>query len=154
MNELYYLKKLLMGNEFYRMSVGDTFDLFFDSFCLVAYDIRSNHETFLDKLLTDNFLPVKEAVDQEYVAKNILLTVSLRKKISDVTLNDEMNLELTFENNITIVFGTNDEMVDWQWGINKDGQCLFKECCIGVLSSGKVQFDIGQINKFIGFTDV
>jgi hypothetical protein len=132
------LEEKLLGNFYSRVSLGDTFDLYFDRFWLIAQGVVSPQEDFLNSQLAD-FKPAVEAIDKEDVAKGIILTSTLQKKVIAVSLNSDSSLELDFENGIKLLFTTDNEIVDWQWAINENGQDPYHSLIVGVLESGEAQ---------------
>jgi hypothetical protein len=138
MSVIEVLEEKLLGNFYSRVSLGDTFDLYFDHFCLIAQGVIAPQEAFLNNQLA-NFKPATEAIDKEDVAKGIILTSTLRKKVTAVSINPNSSLELCFENGIKLLFTTDNEIVDWQWAINENGQDPYHNLIVGVLESGVAQ---------------
>ncbi|KNC67531.1 hypothetical protein AC626_10190 [Pseudoalteromonas rubra] len=79
MNIVEILEDKLLGNFYSRVSLGDTFDLYFDQFWLISQRIVAPQEEYLNEQLS-SFKPAVEAIDKEDVAKSIMLTSTLRKK--------------------------------------------------------------------------
>ncbi|MDK1312783.1 hypothetical protein [Pseudoalteromonas ardens] len=138
MNIVEILEDKLLGNFYSRVSLGDTFDLYFDQFWLISQRIVAPQEEYLNEQLS-SFKPAVEAIDKEDVAKSIMLTSTLRKKVTSVSLKTDSSLELSFENGVNLLFTTDNEIVDWQWAINEDGQDPYNSFIVGVLESGEVQ---------------
>ncbi len=138
MSVIEILEGKLLGNFYSRISVGDTFDLFFDRFWLISQDVVSTDESTLNKLLTD-YPPTTKAIDKEYIAKSTILTTTLRKKITEVSLNQDSSLALGFENGVKLLFPTDTEIVDWQWAINDKGNDPYTGCLVGCFNPGEVQ---------------
>jgi len=132
------LEEKLLGNSYSRISCGDTFDLYFDGFWLITQNVTSSDEKVLNMVIA-GYRPVNEAIDKEDVAKNLILTTTLRKKITDVSISSDSCLELGFENGVRLHFPTDTEIVDWQWALNKNGQDPYRDLIVGVLESGSVQ---------------
>ena len=132
------LEEKLLGNFYTRLSCGDTFDLHFDGFWLITQNVISSDERVLNMLIA-GYRPGIEAVDKESVAKNLILTTTLRKKITDVSISSDSWLELSFENGVKLHFPTDTEVVDWHWALNENGQDPYHDFIVGVLESGDVQ---------------
>ncbi len=138
MSVIEVLEEKLLGNFYSRVSLGDTFDLYFDRFWLIAQGVVAPQEAFLNNQLA-SFKPATEAIDKEDIAKGIILTSTLRKKVINVLINPDSSLELYFENGVKLLFTTDNEIVDWQWAINENGQDPYFSLIVGVLESGEVQ---------------
>ena len=132
------LEDKLLGNSYSRISCGDTFDLYFDGFWLITQSVISSDEKVLNMLIAA-YRPVNQAIEKEDVAKNLILTATLRKKITDVFISTDSCLELSFENGVTLHFPTDTGVVDWQWALNENGQDPYHDFIVGVLESGNVQ---------------
>ena len=132
------LEEKLLGNFYSRISLGDTFDLYFDRFWLISQNVVSSDESILNKLVSD-YPPSHEAIDKEDIAKCTILAATLRKKVIEVSLNPDSSLDLGFENGVRLLFTTDTEIVDWQWAINENAQDPYHSLIVGVLNSGEVQ---------------
>ena len=139
MNAIDILKEKLVGNFYSRISLGDTFDLCFDGFWLIAHNVVSNDEEQLNEQFIERYSSAAEAIDREDVAKSVVLCCTRRKKIVDVVLAPDSTLELIFENGISLSFPTSTETVDWQWAITVNGQEPHNGYLISVFESGEVQ---------------
>ena len=139
MKALDILHNKLVGNFYSRFSIGDTFDLFFDAFWLIAQNVISADEEALNHFLFKEYKPANEAIDKEDVSKSIILCSTLRKKILEVKLSEDSSLQLTFENGVILLFPTNTDIVDWQWALNENGNDPYLGCIVGCFSSGEVQ---------------
>lgn len=133
------LEEKLLGNFYSRISLGDTFDLYFDRFWLISQNVASSDEGILNKIVSE-YPPSHEAIDKKDIAKCTILAASLRKKVTKLSLNPDSSLELGFENGVSLLFTTDTEIVDWQWAINEDAQDPYHSLIVGVLESGEVQF--------------
>lgn len=133
------LREKLVGKFYSRFRVGDTFDLNFDGFWLIAYNVVSPDEDGLNSQLLNRYQPASQAIDKENVAKSIVLSSTLRKYITNVDLLLDSSLELTFESGVKLIFPTNTEVVDWQWAINENSNDPYLGFIVGVLWSGEVE---------------
>ncbi|MCB2386850.1 hypothetical protein [Thalassolituus alkanivorans] len=133
------LQEKLLGNFYSLFRVGSAFDLYFDDFWLIAHDVISSDEDDLNKRLLNGYQPAAEAIDKEDVAKSIVLSATFQKKITNVELNLDSSLELTFENGVKLLFPTNTEVVDWQWALNKNAHDPYLGFIVGVFESGEAQ---------------
>lgn len=138
MKEIEILKEKLVDNFYSRISVGDTFDLFFDDFWLISHNIATEDEKGLNDLLFSNYNPASEAVDKEDIAKSTVLATTLRKKITEVNLLADATLECIFENDVKLLFTTDTEVVDWHWALNKESKDPYSSCIIGCFNPGEV----------------
>jgi hypothetical protein len=139
MEALEILREKLVGNFYSRFSIGDTFDLDFHSFWLIAQNINFDGEDVLNGMLFKNCKWATEAVDKEYISKSTIICGTLRKNVIDVTLAKNAVLRLLFDNGVTLNFPTNTEIVDWQWAINKKGGDPYEDLIVGCFSSGEMQ---------------
>jgi hypothetical protein len=139
MNALDILKEKLVGNFYSRFSIGDTFDLFFDSFWLIAQNVVSADEESLNNLLLNEYKPAKDAIDKENVSKSTVISSTMRKKITELSLAGDATLKLFFENGVTLLFPTNTDIVDWQWAINENGNDPYLDFIVGCFNQGKVK---------------
>ncbi|CAA0121216.1 Uncharacterised protein [BD1-7 clade bacterium] len=137
MSVIEVLQEKLLGNFYSLFRVGEAFDLYFDGFWLIANNVVSADEDDLNKRLLNGYQPATEAIDKEDVAKSIVLSATLRKKITKVELNPDSSLELTFENEVKLIFPTNTEVVDWQWAINENAHDPYHGCIVGVFAPGE-----------------
>ncbi len=143
MSVIEVLQEKLIGNFYSIFRVGDAFDLYFDGFWLIAHNVVSPDEEEINKQLSTVYLPASEAVDKEDVAKSVVLSSTLRKCITGVSLLPDSSLELTFENRVKLLFPTNTEVVDWQWALNENGNAPYLGCIVGVFASGQAQLGNG-----------
>jgi len=139
MDAIEILKEKLVGNFYSRFSAGDTFDLYFDQFWLIAQNVLTPDEKQLSDLLFANYPPANEAIDKEDIAKTVIISSTLRKNIVGVSLGSDSTLELDFENGVTLQFPTNTEIVDWHWAINEEGNDPYLGCVVGCFNPGEVQ---------------
>jgi hypothetical protein len=138
MEALDILREKLAGNFYSRFSMGDTWDLYFDGFWLIAQEIIATEEKELNEYLLESYQPAREAVDKEDVAKSIVVSTCLRKTIVDVFLDSDMALTLRFENGTQLVFPTHTDIVDWQWALNEHGGNPYIDCIIGCFHAGEI----------------
>ncbi len=138
MRAIEILEKKLLGNFYSRISIGDTFDLYFHGYWLIAHNVSASEEGVLNELLFENFPPANEAVDKEDIAKSTILTATLRKVITNVALNPDSSLECAFENGVRLLFTTDTDIVDWHWAINEQGNDPYTGCIVGCFSPGDI----------------
>ena len=139
MDAIEILKEKLVGNFYSRFSAGDTFDLYFDKFWLIAQNVIASDEKQLNDLLFAKYPPANEAIDKEDIVKTMIIRSTLRKNITGVSLSSDSTLELVFENGVTLQFPTNTEIVDWHWAINEEGKDPYLGCVVGCFNPGEVQ---------------
>jgi hypothetical protein len=132
------LRQKLKGNFYSRFSAGDTWAFGFDGFWLIAQEIQSKDERQLNSHLLDSYVPAREAIDKECVAKSIVVSSCLRKNVVDVEVDWRSMLTIEFENGIRLVFPTNTDTVDWQWAINNNGGDPYLDCIIGCFHQDEI----------------
>ncbi|MFD2232130.1 hypothetical protein [Alkalimarinus sediminis] len=137
MSVIEVLEEKLLGNFYSIFRVGDTFDLYFDGFWLIAHNVVSADEDEINRQLPTIYQPASEAIDKEDVAKSVVLSSTHRKCITGVALLPDSSLELTFENGVKLLFPTNTEVVDWQWALNENANDPYLGCIVGVFASGE-----------------
>lgn len=141
MKAIVKLKEMLVGNFYSRFSAGDTFDLYFDNIWLIAQNVIAPEEKQLNDLLTSKYPTVNEAVDKEDVAKSVIISSTMRKVITSMSLSTDSTLQLDFENGVSLQFPTNTGIVDWHWAINEKGNSPYEDCVVGCFSPGEVYVD-------------
>lgn len=139
MGAIEILEDKLVGNFYSRFSVGDTFDLCFDRYWLLSQDVVASEESKLNSLLFSEYQPASEAVDKEYVAKAVVVSSTLRKMVTGVSLGADSTLELDFDNGVRLTFPTHTEIVDWHWAINEEGNSPYENFIVGCFSPGEVE---------------
>lgn len=138
MSEIKILKEMLINNYYSRISIGDTYNLFFDDFWLIAINVATDDEKDLNDFLLSNYSRASEAIDAEDVAKCTVLAATLRKKITNVNLLADATLECIFENGVKLQFTTDTEIVDWHWALNNEAKDPYAGCIIGCFNPGEV----------------
>jgi hypothetical protein len=121
-NELEILNNKLLGQFISRFSLGDTWDLFIDEYCLSAHTIQFEDEGIITEFLKENYDGFIHAVDKEDISKSTIMAANLRKTIIKILLDENKNITIYFENGSTMNILTNTDIVDWQWCINKSGK--------------------------------
>ena len=133
------LEGKLVGNFYSRFGVGDTFDLCFDGFWLIAQNVLAPEESRIGGLLFSEYQPANEATEREDVAKTVIISSTLGKKITGVSLSADSMLELAFENGVRLSFPTDTEIVDWHWAINEKDNSPYESCMVGCFGPGEIQ---------------
>lgn len=139
MEAIEILQNKLVGNFYSRFSVGDTFELYFDGFWLVAQNVKTTDEIDLNNFLLNKYQPAKEAIDKEDISKSTVICSTLGKIVTEVSLALDSTLTLAFENGVTLTFPTNTDIVDWQWALNKTGQDPYNEFMVACLWKGEIE---------------
>jgi hypothetical protein len=139
MDAIEILKEKLVGNFYSRFSAGDTFDLYFDQFWLTSQNVVASEEKQLNGILSSEYQPANEAIDKEDIAKIVVISSTLRKKITEVSLSADSTLKLVFENSVYLQFPTDTEIADWHWAINEKGNDPYLGCIVGCFNPGEVQ---------------
>lgn len=143
MNVTEILNEKLIGNAYTRFSVGDTFELYFDQFRLIAQSVTSADEKRLDELLSKEYLPMNDAIDREDIATSVVISSTLRKTVTAVSLKADSSLELAFENGVILQSPTDTDIVDWHWAINENGGDPYISHIICCFAPGEVQISTG-----------
>jgi hypothetical protein len=144
MQALELLRNRLLGSFISRFSVGDTWKFYIDGYWLVAQEVLSEDETFLNKLLQENYTYFSSTVDKEYISKSAIVTAAMRREIAGIDLDELYNLKLEFENQFKLIFPTNVEIVDWQWCLNKTGTDPYRDYLIACFWEGEIQVNEKQ----------
>ncbi len=139
MEALEILKEKFLGNFYSRFSVGDTFDLCFDQFWLIAQNVESLDEDRLNQVVLQHYHPAGIAVDKEDVAKAAIICSTRRKEVVEVTLAPDSALQLYFDNGVKLLFPTNTDIVDWHWAINEKADSPYVDCLVGCFNPGEIQ---------------
>lgn len=133
------LKDKLLGNFISRFSVGDTWDLSIGDYWLIAQDITSSDEAYLNGFFKDNFRYFDSTVDKEYISKCAIVAAAMRREVTNVKLHELCSLEIEFDNNFKLFIPTNAEIVDWQWCLNETGADPYRDYLVACFWEGKIQ---------------
>lgn len=133
------LRKKLVGEFISRFSVGDTWDLYFNDFWLLAQEVIPEDETLMSQFLEDNTRWYKGAVDKEQIARSAFVAACMRKEIKEVELDQLCNLLLRFEDDSVLMLPTNVDIVDWQWCLNKTGADPYSEYLVACFWAGEIE---------------
>lgn len=144
MQALEVLKSKLIGSFISRFSVGDTWDLYIDGYWLVAQEVISGDEDYLNKFFENNYSHFKTTVDKDYISKCAIVAAAMRREIVGVELDELYNLKIRFDNNFNLLFPTNVEIVDWQWCLNDNGADPYTNCLVGCFWEGEIQVNEKQ----------
>lgn len=141
MQALEILKSKLIGSFISRFSVGDTWDLYVDSYWLVAQEVVSKDEDFLNEFLKGNCHYFVSTVDKEYISKCAIVAAAMRREIVSVELDELYNLKIEFDNNFSMLFPTNVGVVDWQWCLNDNGADPYNNYLVACFWEGEIQIN-------------
>lgn len=94
MDVLEFLQKKPIGNAYTRFSIGDTFDLTFDGFWLIAQKLISSKDEEPNVILNE-FSPIKDTIEKEDVSTSTIICCAPGKKVID-----DATLQVCFENKI------------------------------------------------------
>ncbi|GAA6137043.1 hypothetical protein NBRC116583_07900 [Arenicella sp. 4NH20-0111] len=144
MNDVDLIKAHLVGDFVTSFSVGSTgWSIQFSEceYVLLAQNLASPVEALLNELYQKNFPVVSKTADKGDVAKSTIMSCCLRQKIRDIKLDTKKNLEINYENDISITCPTDMDMVDWQWSFTRDGKCPYttNTLLIGCLWQGEIE---------------
>ncbi|UCE56669.1 MAG: hypothetical protein JSV31_14845 [Desulfobacterales bacterium] len=133
------LKKHILGRSYTYMSVDDQWRLRFDNnLWHVARNIVFPEEPELNKLLANSDLEMLSGVDPEDVAKGALVLRNMRKELTDIVIDRDGTLRLSF-GECEISFTTQEDIVDWQWCLNSTGNDPYSDFMIACFSAGEIE---------------
>lgn len=132
------LKDKLLGNFISRFSVGDTWDLSIGNYWLIAQDISSSDEAFLNGVFKDSFRHYDSTVDKDYISKCAIVAAAMRREIINVELDKLCSLEIKFDNDFKLLIPTNAAIVDWQWCLNETGADPYRDCLVACFWEGEI----------------
>ena len=138
------LKSKLTGSFISRFSVGDTCGLYIGGYWLVAQEVISEDEDFLNKFFESNYSHFETTVDKNYISKCAIVAAAMRREIINVELDELYNLKIMFDNNLKILFSTNTEVVDWQWCLNTTGADPYTNYIVACFWEGEIQINEKQ----------
>ncbi|WP_459212175.1 hypothetical protein [Aquimarina rhabdastrellae] len=137
--ETVIVKEKLVGKFISRFSLGDTWELFIDDFCLSAHTIEFKEETMITKLIQEHYEAFNYSIDKEDISKATLMASNLRKMISAISLDEDKNLIIDFEKGSALKIATNTTIVDWQWYISKSGKDPYIDYDIACFWAGELK---------------
>lgn len=134
------LKDLLLGNTYSVVSVGDWWSLALSSgHWLVAQEIKSSFDSELRSLLSGSSQPILDAVDPEDIPTAVAVLRNRRREITDVTLEADGALHLSFDQNWKLCLSTDTDIVDWHWCVNETGGSPYSNLLVACFEPGSVQ---------------
>jgi hypothetical protein len=122
-----------------RFSVGDTIELYFGGYWLIAHDVISEDESLLNQWLYDNYLSSQNAVDKERISKCAIIAAHMGKVVTGVQLDEAYNLTIEFEKDSKLVIPTNVDIVDWQWCLNESGNIPYSDYLVACFWKGEIE---------------
>lgn len=140
MNPKEILEKELLGAFISRFSVGDTWEIYFGKYWLVAQNIISEDEEILNQWILKNYEYSKDTVDKENIAKSAIVAANMRKAVIGLKLDDRYNLTIEFENGSNLLIPTHEDIVDWQWCFNKSGGDPYQDYLVACFWEGEIEF--------------
>lgn len=141
MQALDILRSKLLGSFISRFSVGDTWDLYINGYWLVAQDVLSEDENFLNKLLEENYSYFNNTTDKEYISKSAIVTAAMRREIVNVELDSICNLEIEFDNKLKLIVPADTDSVDWQWCLNETGADPYRDYLVACFWKSEIQIN-------------
>ena len=133
------LKKMLIGNSYLRVCVGDCWGFYFnDGLCLVSQDVSSPEDENLNRLLAHAEPSILDGIDPEYITQGIIIHRNMRQEVSDITLADDGSLTLIFDQNRCICLTVDTDIVDWQWALSHTGGDPYAEYIVGCFWKNEV----------------
>jgi hypothetical protein len=113
------LQRLLLGDAFTIVNMGDCWALSFSRFWLISQEIRSPHEQAISRALEACRLPQAE-VDPEDVPRVVAVTASRRRPVVKIAVDADASLRLEFGDASMLTFPTDVPFVDWFWALTTD----------------------------------
>jgi hypothetical protein len=144
MEAIKVLRNKLVGEFISRFSVGDTWDLSVGDYWLSAQEINSKDELPLIGWLQSNYDLYNSAVDKENISKSTIVASVLRRKITDVKLDESYALTLEFEDKAELVLSTKVEIVDWQWYLSRTGNDPYIDYLVACFWEGEIAINENQ----------
>ena len=131
----------LVGNSFFAIRCGDILDLRFHGFYLSAQEFRFDSDPLVLKSLTDVFPAIAAAADPSDVAAITAVWASRGSEVVEVDLFPDNGLRITFANGLHLTLPTDTAIVDWHWGLTRDGRHPYCECILRTFEDGQLRID-------------
>ena len=115
------LKKLMVGKFIARFTTGNVWTLMLDddelrlSFHAMTFPLKDA----LVQRLSDFNPELLNCPDSEDVAWAAMLAAVTRREITSATVDDQAQINLSFEGGIEVTVSTDANIVDWQWCIGR-----------------------------------
>jgi hypothetical protein len=139
------LKSKLQGAFINGFHVGDWWGLSLSvnngTYWLVAQNITSNDEIWLNNWLSNKCSLYHTTVDNENIAKCGIVAANMRRLVTDVKLDDVYDLTIEFEHGGKIVIPATEEIVDWQWCLNETGQAPHMDYMVACFVKGEISIN-------------
>jgi hypothetical protein len=134
MSTIEILSNELVGNFISRFGIGDTWNLFIGNCCLMAREIVSEDEKFLNQWYKNNYPSFGNCVDQINISKSTIVAAHLRKEIK----------RIEFEGDSELLIPANVDIVDWQWCLNTTGKDPYANFLVACFFAGEIEIKDGQ----------
>ena len=138
MKALEILNDKLIGSFIHSFHTGDNWTLNFGDYYLSAQNLISPDEGILNGCLHANYRSFETAVDKDSVAKSTVVAAHMRKEVTSVMLDKAYNLTIYFENDSELVIPSNEDIVDWQWCLNKTGKDPYMDYLLACFGEGEI----------------
>ncbi len=139
MRALELLTSKLAGQILSQFSVGETWELYFGGYWLIAQNIISEDEGLLNQWLFKEYTPAQNAIDKEYMSKCAILASHLQKEVTGLKLDESYTLTIEFEKDRKLLIPTNATIVDWQWCLNLSGSNPYYDYLVACFQEGEIQ---------------
>lgn len=136
MKVLEILRSKLVGSFISYFSVGDTWELYFGYYRLIAQDLISEDENLLNEWLQKNYPSFQNTIDREYISKCAIVAAHMRKLITGVQLDKSYRLTIDFDDDTSLIIPTSTPIVDWQWCLNTSGMDSYSDYIIACFGEG------------------
>jgi len=144
MTDIELIKKHILGDFIINFSSGSNgWSIQFSDcqYVLCSQNVISSDEVKLNELYKEHYSVIDKTTDKEDIAKSTIVSCCLRQKIIDLKMDAKKNLEIFFENGISIIYTTDMDIVDWQWAFTSDGKCPYttEKLLIGCMWQNETQ---------------
>jgi len=134
MTDIELIKKHILGDFIINFSSGSNgWSIQFSDcqYVLCSQNVISSDEVKLNELYKEHYSVIDKTTDKEDIANPRYPYLLYAKK----------NLEIFFENGISIIYTTDMDIVDWQWAFTSDGKCPYttEKLLIGCMWQNETQ---------------
>ncbi|RTQ46750.1 hypothetical protein EJV47_20460 [Hymenobacter gummosus] len=132
------LTEALIGNFISGFRVGDWWCLYVGGYCLLAQEVVSADEPQLNQWYQTHYPPFADCVDKENISKTTVVAAHLRRIITEVALDNDYNLTLSFDNGRRLTLSTDTDIVDWQWALNETDNDPYISHIVACFGAGEI----------------
>ena len=133
------LCRLLVGNCFTTIEIGDAWALAFDRFWLVAQEIFPPDEDDLARAVAQARAGDPPIVDSADLPRALGVLRCRRRPVSGVTVLDDASLSVAFEGGGVLNVPTDVDVVDWYWGLSKENVGPHTSFLVACFERGRIE---------------